>query len=828
MKKVYLFSCAFLANSTFYAQQDVDLENIEKNVKDVLKKNPLKITGGISANTVFYNSNINTSRDNFTYFLNGNLNVGLYNWSMPINYSLTNQGSKLGYEIPFKFNRLSLNPKYKWIQAHIGDASTTFSPYTYNGLVYTGVGLDLTPSQIPIKTSFFVGRLNKAIEDNDDARTVPSFKRMGYGAKVAWEKPKFKIGAIGFYAKDEVNSILKVPEEKGVLPQENLVLSLSGSYFLRKNLEVFGEYASSGMTRDLRSTDQEKAQGLAGVFFKGNASTEFYAAYNGGVNFNLNNGSVGIKYERIDPGYKTLGSYYFNNDLENISLNGAYNLFKGNVAFTGNIGRQRDNLDNAKDKNTFRWVGAANVNIKAGKKLMFTGSYSNFTMYTNQRLNQFEVINNNPLHIQKPIDSINYKQISQNVNANANYIILVKKNLSQNLNINYSLSDMVNRENGIVRRGGLSRFHNLSVNYAMGFPQKNLNVSTAVNYSNNYAARMTSTIWGPSLAVNKSYFENKLTASAGLSYNTSTDANFKTNVTNFRLSANYVAWEKHNFSLNAIQMFRKTTQKMENPNLNELTLTLGYTYNFDGLNFKRKKKEIEDKPISYKISTEFDEIKFNAEPMEIAQSIEDIIARHLDLMPVQVSMSINNLSELKEISKEVMATDDRKELAKRKGEFLAEVSRIRQQWSAYAKFKKFYLPAIQLGFNDLKQQAVETDRRLDNKYFLQKFGLNLNYVSSNYYKDFKLIDAYVKSNHLKLDQLDRSRLAHYNLLDIIYGIDNYESFMDKDIVRGILLNNKSIYYQYYLDKMPVNDLKNKIVVTIADAYFQQYYNSLEH
>ena len=42
--------------------------------------------------TVFYGSNVNDSRDPFTYFLNGNLNLGIYNWSLPISYSFTKIG----------------------------------------------------------------------------------------------------------------------------------------------------------------------------------------------------------------------------------------------------------------------------------------------------------------------------------------------------------------------------------------------------------------------------------------------------------------------------------------------------------------------------------------------------------------------------------------------------------------------------------------------------------------------------------------------------------------------------------------------------------------
>ena len=102
----------------FSAQEEIDLENIGKRTIETLKRNPFKITGGVSASTVFYGSNVNDSRDPFTYFLNGNLNLGIYNWSLPISYSFTNQGSQLNYQVPFKFNRFSIAPKYKWIKVY--------------------------------------------------------------------------------------------------------------------------------------------------------------------------------------------------------------------------------------------------------------------------------------------------------------------------------------------------------------------------------------------------------------------------------------------------------------------------------------------------------------------------------------------------------------------------------------------------------------------------------------------------------------------------------------------------------------------------------------
>ncbi|MDO3425476.1 hypothetical protein QWT87_11295 [Chryseobacterium sp. APV1] len=584
MKKIYTRRIALLlliSASTFYKAQEVDLENLGKKTKEELKKNPFKISGGISANSVFYNSNVYSGREPFTYFLNGNLNLGLYKWSMPISYSFTNQGSQLGYQVPFKFNRISIAPKYKWVKAYIGDANMTFSPYTFNGLLFTGAGLELTP-KIPLKVALMTGRLNKAVEDNGNPNTIPAYKRMGYGAHLKWDKERYKLGLIGFYAKDDVGSLNTAPDAKGVLPQENLVLSMTGSFKLDKNLEAFGEYANTSVINDLRATPNGTIKkGIASKFLSPNSSMESYSAYNGGVNLKLKKGMIGVRYEKIDPGYRTLGAYYFNNDLENITLNSSFTMLKDKLSLSANIGRQRDNLDSKKAKQTSRWVGAINANLKASDKLMITASYSNFTMFTSRQLNQFNTINDNPLIIQQPKDSIDYKQISQNTNINVNYILSNTKEKVQNINFNYSLNDMVNRENGIVRRGGLSRFHNANMNYNLGFPEKKMNIATSFNFTHTYAASQVSTIWGPGINVTKSFLKDeKLKTNFGASYNHSGSSTANINVMNFRLGANYMPWKKHNFNLNFIQMFRNTDQAIENPNLNEMTCTFGYNYSF--------------------------------------------------------------------------------------------------------------------------------------------------------------------------------------------------------------------------------------------------------
>ena len=560
------------------AAQDVDLENIGGQVRDALKKNPLKISGGISANGIYYNSNMPNNREPFTYFLNGNLNVGIYQWVIPISYSLTNQGSNLGYQIPYKFNRLSLNPKYKWIQAHIGDVNMSFSPYTFNGMPFTGAGVELTPN-IPLKVAVFGGRFNKSVEDDGDERTIPAFLRWGYGAQVKWEQQRYKLGVTGFYAKDNVNSLDSIPAIRQIYPQENTALAFNASVLVTKNIEVFGEYSRTGITDDLNTQTPASSKDPMTWFLQENASTKYYQAYNAGVKWSFSIGQIGMRYERIDPEYRTLGAYYFNSDFEDITLNTNLNFLQGKLALGGNIGIQKDNLDSKKEKQTNRWVGSANLTWRASEKLSIAGNYSNFTTFTNSQLNQFANINENPLEMQRPLDSINYHQISQTAGANIMLLLSSSESMSQNLMANYSLNDMVSRENDIVRKGGISRFHNASISHNIGFQKIKFNITTSVNYTNTYAASQTMQIWGPTINTTKALLKDKMQLMFGCSYNRGSSTLVTTDVTNLRLGATYTPWKRHSFNATVIQMFRKTTQDGQ-ANMNELTAQAGYAFSF--------------------------------------------------------------------------------------------------------------------------------------------------------------------------------------------------------------------------------------------------------
>jgi len=562
-----------------------DLENIGSKTVDKIKNSPLKINGGISANSIFYNSNGRSSREPFTYFLQGNLNISWLTFSMPLSYSYSNLGSQLGYETPFKFNRVSMHPKYKWIQSHIGDVAMTFSPYTLSGHQFTGGGLELTPEG-SFSISAMGGQLLKATEDNGNQQTLPAFSRMGYGTKLGWEKELFKIGVIGFYAKYDIHSITAVPDDRNIRPKENLVIGLDGEVTIAENYTLKAEYASTAITQDSRAANvDQNGSGLASLLFNSKGSSEYYDAYKLGFDFQLEQMKLGVAYERIDPGYETLGAYFFNNDFENISINGTRPLFNDKLNLSFNAGYQRDNLANQKTQATSRLVGAINGTLKVTDKFTVAGSYSNFSTHTNKNLNQFDDINDSDL-TDEDLEALDFKQLSQNANININWVLSEGEKTSQNINLNYSLASSANEQAGIISVGQANNFHNANSVYTIGFPENGLNISTSLNYTYSDIGRDDSNAYGGALDISKKFFEDKLNSTFGMAYNTNNNKDTTTDVLNFRANASMVVAEKHNFSLNAVQLFKNASNQEA---LNELTLTFGYSYTFDIGKPKNKK-----------------------------------------------------------------------------------------------------------------------------------------------------------------------------------------------------------------------------------------------
>jgi len=584
----------------------------------------VKVSGILSANSVFYNSKQNNSRQPFTYFAQGTLNVSIYSFSIPITYSYSNQGENLGYQLPFNLNRLSLHPKYKWITGHIGTVSMSFSPYTLNGHQFTGGGLELTPKG-PLKIALMAGRLLKATNDDLDPRTQPAFERFGYGLKTELIKQKWELGITSFYAKDDINSIDSIPKVKNILPQENFAISLRGKAKLTKNWSLSAEYATTTITKDLRSpSTTNNALELTSFFINNRTSTANFDAFKTNIDYTIGSIKVGLGYERIDPGYETLGAYFFNNDFENITLNASNTFFNDKLSLDINIGRQRDDLNNNKANKTSRAIGAANATLILNKRTTITGSYSNLTSFTNVKPSQFEDINDSDL-TDEAVEDLDYRQLSQNASLGANYILSEKKETPQTLFLNYTLSDVANEQGGVVRLGDASTFHNFSLGHTVNFTTSTISLNSSINATYNTIGREDATTWGPSISIGKQLLKKTLNTQLSLAYNQSKNTSVSSNALNIRAGGTYSIKKKHNFNLNAIQLVRSSDASST---LKEFTATFGYNYAF-GL--KKPKIKFPEWKKKYSDTVKIDYKKYH----------------YLDI-PKKITPQILNITELDE------------------------------------------------------------------------------------------------------------------------------------------------------------------------------------
>lgn len=668
------------------------------NVQELGKAKLVNVSGGASANTVFYSGN--AAREPFSYFLNGNINIniaGLYN--LPFSFSYTNQ--KFGYGKPVLMNRLSIHPSYKWITAHIGDVSMTFSPYTLSGHQFSGVGVDLTP-QGKFKISAMYGRLLKSSEfDTKYPDIIPVYKRFGYGFKTNYALEKINLGLTFFKAKDEAGSLSNpIPFELGIAPKENAAVSFETSFKLFSKLQVFTEYANSSITEDTRATDNGKAKGIASFLLNQNSTSASYDAFKGQLIYPAGKGTLGLGYERIDPNYRTLGGYYFNNDLENITVNATQNIFKDKVSLALNLGLQKDNLDKQKQSQMKRLVSSLNADFRPNDKLNLSLNYSNFQSYTNSR-NQFDYINQ--VSNYDYLDTLNFRQVNQNAALTINYLLKNDKHLKKAISANFSMQDAVNQQQGKTIEGGASTYYNSGVSYIVGYPDKDLSFNGSVNNTYGRSDSGKNLIIGPTIGASKLFFDKKLTTNASTSYNTSYNNGEKQNdVFNFRLNGSYIYLEKHNFNVGVISLFSNSSMQKNN----DLTATLTYSYSFDKIKMRPKREpKSEEKTVSDPI------LKINYKDQILEGNRDQVITQlkeqqhSIHSLPTEESTNLEHLLTLATL------TPDDKELKEKVLDYLEAYD---TETKTLEQYNGYLIEASQ----KLEKEMKLKDESIENAYII--------------------------------------------------------------------------------------------------------------
>ncbi len=559
---ILLFSC-----STLFAQ---DLEQIGV-------KKGVKVNGGISTSHFVYSSNsIENRADPYFFVVNGNLNFDFFGVSVPLSFAYSNQ--ELTYRQPF--NIIGASPKYKWIQAHVGYRNMTFSPYTLNGHLFLGAGLELTPTD-HWEVKMMYGRLNKAIEYDPELSTQPFYKRMGAGVMATYKNGNDKVFISSFSAKDDVNSLIVKPDAIGVTPQQNAVISIGATKQLLEKVNLDVELARSALTRDIRSEDRIAGlgDGFDRVFYiPSNNTTVYYNAFKSNLNYQIKASTIGVGYERIDPGYQTLGAYYFNNDLENVTVNFGSTVLKQKVRFNVNVGGQRNNLDGTKLTTMKRFIGAVNLGITASQKTSISAGYSNFSSYANiitaeQRLTQLTPFDN--------YDTLNFVQISHTANAGVQHRLRTTEKVNSAISVNGNYQQTGDQQGDA---SNTSRIYSSNANYTQTWKEPQLSLMVGTNWNLNKTFISDVQFYGGTVGVTKAFLEKKLQSNVSLTINNSLEDGVTTaRLASLRVGNTLTIKKQHSVFVNLNYLYRQKLGESEgqyNTSFSEMTLSFGYGYTF--------------------------------------------------------------------------------------------------------------------------------------------------------------------------------------------------------------------------------------------------------
>lgn len=244
-------------------------------------------------------------------------------------------------------NKIGFNMRWKWLQLEAGDVNPNFSTYGLSGARVRGGLLRAEPGNVLIEVTG--GRTRRAVRpDRGSGFRQPAFNQTAYAAKLGYGKQNSSYFHIStFYARDDVNSLEEEPLP--ITPKENLTITPDFQAFLFSDrLKINSEVTASYFTRDLKSQkvnidDVNIPNFLKGIVNPRESSKVNYAA-SADAELALDLFRMALGYERIQPGFESLGRGTVRNDVETISFSPSVNLLNNRLRISTSAKINRDNL----------------------------------------------------------------------------------------------------------------------------------------------------------------------------------------------------------------------------------------------------------------------------------------------------------------------------------------------------------------------------------------------------------------------------------------------------------------------------------------------------
>jgi hypothetical protein len=401
------------------------------------KKKPLSLHGTISLGVgAFKSQNYPGRQPSFFWLINGNPVLTALGVPMPINAMISNQSKSLNAP----FSQLGISPNFKWIKFHLGTRNLSYSPFSIAGHSFLGGGVEMNPGVF--RFAALGGRFQKAREADSTGviRLRPAYKRLGYGFRVGVGKKRNYFDLIYFKAKDDSSSVSdQAKQYRNFTPDENLVLGVSSKISFGKHLSFKVEGGGSLYTRDIRTnvlTEQDENEfsnipKTLNRFFPLRIGSSLSFAGEAGLRYQSRPFQLGLVYRRVEPDYRSMGAWFFQTDIQQITLNPGFSWNKGKARLQCNAGWQTDDLLNLKPARSQRIIGGLSLSLNPSEKFGIDIQANNFQFtQENRYLNS---------------DSLRLQQATRFFNISPHWLRRSgDRSISWNASANYQQSDDYN------------------------------------------------------------------------------------------------------------------------------------------------------------------------------------------------------------------------------------------------------------------------------------------------------------------------------------------------------------------------------------------------
>ena len=541
-----------------------------QDLTTIAKQEPFKINGTINAKLQFYNSDkTNPGRSPFMWYLQGSPVITLYGIVMPFSFRLSEQ--ERDFRQPF--NEFGVSPSYKWIKLHLGYQTLNWSSFALAGHSISGAGLELSPGKFHF--GLITGRLLKPVKYLDNPENIqvqtPAYKRTGTAITFGYGTEKNNVNLVILKAKDDSTSVGDIPLQYQVTPDENLVISLISKQIIAKKFFFDIELAQSLYTRDVSTALSDSAGGFMARAFsslmKSHSSTTSDNAFQTSFGYQSDMLKLMIKYQRIEPDFKSMGAYYFLTDISNLTIEPTLKLMKKKLTLGGSLGIQSDNLNNEKNLKTRRTITSAIVNFMPVPQYNLNATYSNYGLAQQSGLLAIDTLRKSEV-----AQATSQFGLTQSIN-------LAGEKMVHNLMINFN-AQKLNDKNQTTAQFTEFSTDILSAGYFVSYLPWNMNGSLSFMYTRFKQDTLLTVVAGPSLGLGKSFLKNKLTASLSFSSmnNKLQDlVSSKISTTTFQLG--YKPSKNHRFALNFYHHVNKGLTAA-NTSYYENKLDFDYSYTF--------------------------------------------------------------------------------------------------------------------------------------------------------------------------------------------------------------------------------------------------------